>query len=434
MAINTLESDLERCRLENIRLRRAVEELSLLNEIATAINSSMSLDRILNLMLQKCLKALQLEQGAVLLLDKPEAENPFKTKVRRGDTDSEMLPYRLDTQLTGWMIKHQQPLLINDLAADKRFQGIEGEELPIKTLLAVPLLVKGHMIGVLTVFNKRDEGGFTEEDQRLLTIIAMQSAQVIENSRLLEEEKALLRMQEELRLAAHIQSNLLPEKAPQFPGYDIAGKSVPAKQVGGDYFDFMLLDCNRLAFCLGDITGKGMPAALLMSNLQATVRSQALLSESAGDCVNRANLMLYHSTSAEKFATFFYGVLDREHQTLSYSNAGHNYPLLFRGDEPAQHLKTGGLVLGCLEETRFDEETHSFGPGDLLLVFSDGILEAENLCEIEFGEMHLAELVQQHRHRSAADLVDRILSEVNEFSAGCPQRDDMTLLVIRGTE
>ncbi|MBN2432055.1 MAG: SpoIIE family protein phosphatase [Acidobacteria bacterium] len=434
MAIQSFDSDVERLRQENIRLRRAVEELSLLNEIATAINSSMTLDRILNLMLQKCQKAMQLEQGAVLLLDQPEAENPFKTKVRRGDTDSDILPYRLDTQLTGWMIRHQQPLLVNNLAADPRFRGIEGEDVPIKTLLAVPLLVKGRMIGVLTMFNKREDGGFTDEDQRLLTIIAMQSAQVIENARLLEEEKALLRMQEELRLAAHIQNNLLPEKAPPFPGYDIAGRSVPAKQVGGDYFDFMLLDGHRLAFCLGDITGKGMPAALLMSNLQATVRGQAVLSESAGDCVKRANLMLYHSTTAEKFATFFYGILDRERHTLSYSNAGHNYPLLFRRNGALQHLKTGGIVLGCLEEYDFEEETLPFHAGDLLVVFSDGIPDAENRNEQEFGEEHLAEVIRRHRQETAAGLLERILMSVNEFAAGCPQRDDMTLLVIRCPE
>ena len=311
--------ELVRLQAENQRLRRALEELSILNEIATAISSTQALDRILDLIVKKCVKHLKVEQAAVMLMDENKQDKPFETVIRRGDTARDRLPFRLDTQLTGWMLKYRSSLIVNDFLTDTRFSTYPDDTFPIKSLMAVPLMAKGTMIGLISVFNKRVDAEFGEEDQRLLSIIATQSAQVIENARLLEEEQALLRMQEELRLAYEIQTNLLPARSPVIPGYEIAGRSIPAKEVGGDYFDFIHIDDHRLAFCLGDVSGKGMPAALLMSNLQATVRAQTTTDTTPGECVTNSNRLLYCSTTPEKFATFFYAILDIENDLL-YSN------------------------------------------------------------------------------------------------------------------
>ena len=200
------------------------------------------------------------------------------------------------------------------------------------------------MIGVLTVFNKQSGEAFTESNQRLLTIIAAQSAQVIENARLYEEEKALQLMQQEMEMAHSIQANLLPKAQPSIPGYDIAGMSVSAANVGGDYYDFLPSE-DRLVICLGDVSGKGMPASLLMANMQATIRGQNLVSSSASECMSRTNRLMFQSTDSAKFVTFFYAVLDIAGRTLEYSNAGHNHPILFSGDRDPQRLETGGPVL-----------------------------------------------------------------------------------------
>ena len=286
------------------------------------------------------------------------------------------------------------------------------------------------MIGILSVFNKK-QGGFTEDEQRLLAIIGSQSAQVIETARLLEEEKKLLLVQEELRLAYEIQVGLLPASPPRIRGYDIAGRSIPAKEVGGDYFDFIRLEDERMGFCLGDITGKGLPAALLMANLQATVRGQALLSHSACECVARANALLYQSTSPEKFATFFFGILDPPAGRFNYCNAGHNFPLLFGADGGVRRLGVGGLVLGAFETVPYDEETVPLAPGDLLMIFSDGLPEAMSRCGEEFGEENLLRLVETHRNLDAAGLVDALLQSIHTHLTECPQTDDMTLIVIK---
>jgi sigma-B regulation protein RsbU (phosphoserine phosphatase) len=425
------EQTIEQLQVENKRLQRAVEELGILNEIATAINSNLALRKILDLIAQRCVHHLQAEQGAVLLLEEEKSEKPFQTICRFGDNSHQRLPYRLDDQLSGWMLKNRQPLIVNDFQSDRRFSAGSGDLFAVNSLLCVPLVCKGKMIGIIVAFNKKTGAGFNADDQRLLSIIASESAQVIENARLGEKEKTLLHMQEELRLAYEIQTNLLPKKAPDLPGYDIAGKSVPAKTVGGDYFDFLASGAARLAFCLGDVSGKGLPAALLMANLQAAVRGQTMTNPSLTACLEHANTLLYHNTSAEKFATLFLGCLDASSHALHFCNAGHNYPFLFRAQGEPRRLEKGGLALGCFESFPFEEDQVNLHPGDRLLVFSDGITEAINENGKEFGEQRLVTLVQPLGKTSANELIETILQHVKRHAGTQPQMDDMTLVVVK---
>jgi sigma-B regulation protein RsbU (phosphoserine phosphatase) len=416
---------------ENKRLRLAVEELSVLNEIATAIASTQGLEELANLIIQKCVKHLKVEQGAVMLLDERDQQKPLHTMVRKQDTQARMLPYRLDAQLAGWMIKNKTPLLINDFIKDNRFKDVASAGIFLQSLLTVPLLSKGRMIGLISVFNKKTEAGFTSDDQRLLAIIAGQSAQVIENARLYEEEQALFKLQEEMRLAGDIQMNLLPANSPQIAGYDIAGRTIPAKEVGGDYFDYIQLNDHYLAFCLGDVSGKGMPAALLMANLQATLRGQAAMEVSCKICMERSNKLLFHGTDSTKFATLFYGILNAERHELCYSNAGHDFPLLFAAGKAPSRLKTGGVVLGFVSDFTYTEARMTLNHGEVLVLYSDGITEAMNEQEQEFGEQRLAKTVQQHIAEPAEAIINHILVQVREHSGKVPQMDDMTLLIVK---
>ena len=415
---------------ENKRLRAAVDELSILNDIATTISSAYTLDQIINLIVQKCIKHLRVEQGAVMLLDSKEATSEFKTMIRRANSSHEVLPFRLDAQLAGWMITHKEPLLINELGSDERFTLGKGEDMPYRSLLSVPLCLKGRIVGAINVFNKRADVGFTEADKRLLTIIATQSAQVIENTRLSEEEIALQLMKEEMRLAYNIQMNLLP-KNPTVEGYDIAGKSIPAKTVGGDYFDFMETGPNCLCICLGDVSGKGMPAALLMSNLQATLRGQAMQDCTPDNCINKSNLLLYRSTTTDKFATLFYGMLNTEEHKLCYCNAGHNWPFLIKANGETLRLDVGGPVLGIIEDFAYSGDSVQFDPGDLLIIFSDGITEAIDEKETMFDEENLEDVIRQNMANSSVEIIDNIIKSVNDHAGSTAQMDDMTLVVMK---
>ncbi len=232
---------MDKLEVENERLKNAVEELSIINDISTAINSTLSLEKIIELIVQKCIKHMKVEQGTVTLLENGGQDNQFKTIMRGADQSSGYMPFHLDTQIAGWMLKNKKPLIIDDLDSDDRFRTLESEKNPINTLLSVPLILKGRIIGALNVFNKHGGNNFSETDKRLLCIISTQSAQVIENARLYEEEQSLMRMQEEMKIAYNIQMGLLPKDAPMIEGYDVAGKSMPAKSVGGDYFDLIRL-------------------------------------------------------------------------------------------------------------------------------------------------------------------------------------------------
>jgi len=416
---------------ENQRLRTAVEELSALNEIATAITSTQTLEQIVDLIVRKCVKHIKVEQGAVMLLDEKDQDKPFHTMIRKQDSLSNILPYRMDAQLTGWMLKNRNPLIVNDLTTDSRFKFMVDKNFPISSLLSVPMMVKGKMIGLLTVFNKKSEAGFTTGDQRLLGIIAAQSAHVIENARLYHEEQSLIRLQEEMRLAYEIQVDLLPKEQPVLPGYQIAGKSIPSKEVGGDYFDFIPSGDNRLAFCLGDISGKGIPAALLMANLQATLRGQTLLGNNSKSCVSFANEMLYQNSAPNKFATLFYGIIDSSKNELSYCNGGHNNPFFFSHDNKLTPLDKGGLIVGIMPSVIYEEDTIPFNLGDLLVIFSDGITEAMNNTEEEFGEQRLIDVILQNKNEPAKDLIEIIIKKVQEFSGIQSQMDDITLVIIK---
>lgn len=415
---------------ENQRLKIAVEELSILNDIATAITSTQSLEQIVELIVQKCIKHLSVEQGVVMILDEQDKQNPFRTMIRKQDSQLKVLPYRFDIQLTGWMLKNKKSLLINDLKSDSRFNYSIDNSIPIDTLLSVPLQLKGNMIGLITVFNKRSPEGFSANDQRLLSIIAAQSAQVIENARLIQKEQALLKIQEELRMAKDIQMNLLPKKIPVIDRYDIFAINESASEVGGDYYDFIKLSDSKIAFCLGDITGKGMPAAMLMANLQATLRSQAAIQKSIKDILRNCNIFLFHSTDSNKFATLFYAELDASQNLLTYCNAGHDSPLVVNEDKVTP-LEKGGLLLGCFELAEYEQESKEIALNEIIMIYSDGVTEAMNENEEEFGEDRLKLIITSNLNLSSKQLAEKIIGEVKNHSLKVPQSDDISLMIIK---
>jgi sigma-B regulation protein RsbU (phosphoserine phosphatase) len=293
------------------------------------------------------------------------------------------------------------------------------------------MIVKARLIGILAVFNKKSQSGFTEDDQRLLSIIASQSAQVIESARLYQKEQALFRIEEEMRLAADIQMKLLPSSPPQIPGYQIDGRSLAAKDVGGDYFDFIPVDDNRIAICLGDVSGKGIPAALLMANLQATLRGQTTPENSPSLCLKKSNTLLYHNTDIQKYATLFYAILDTNTHELKYCNGGHDRPFLYTSSLQIQRLATGGIPLGFLPSFSYSEECFSLEPGQLIVIYSDGITEAMNPNEEEFGENRLENIIRDIHRKNASEIVDIILAETKNHAGDVPQMDDQTLVVLK---
>lgn len=415
------------------KLKLAVKELSVLNDISTAVSTTHDLDQVIELIVHECVNHLNVEQGAIMLLDQNETDDKFHTIIREVETETDIIPYHFGVQLSGWMIKNQKPLLINDVPSDDRFTNLSDDEFPIKSILSAPLKTKGRLIGVLNVFNKISEDGFTLDDQRILSIIATQSAQVVENARLYDDEQLLKKIEEELKLANDIQTRLLPKTNPQIKGFDIASKSFPAKEVGGDYYDFISIDENNTVICLGDISGKGMPAALLAANLQATLRGLAQFSSSTGECLTRANKLLYRCTDMQMHATLFYGILDASKNIFHFSNAGHNPPFLIHSDKKVIRLIKGGIVLGFMEDFRIEEDSVNLKKGDTIIIYSDGITEAMDISSEEYGEENLLSIIKDSLSLDAEKIIENVFESVRSHVQDAPQSDDITIVVIKKT-
>lgn len=252
-------------------------------------------------------------------------------------------------------------------------------------------------------------------------------------------EEAILRahLESELETARKIQEKLLPHEMPRIPGFEIAGTSIPSKQVGGDYFDFLDLGGGRLGIAIADVSGKGIPAALLMANLQASLHAQTLETEMVAEVAKRINNLLVRSTDANMFVTFFYGLLDRNQSTFTSTNAGHNPPLLLRSDQTIERLAEGGLVLGFLPDQQYEQQSTILKPGDILVLYTDGITEArtpEKGGKVEdklFGEDRLVHVIEDSASLSAREIQAAILQAVSAHTKNTPQGDDITLVIIK---
>ena len=257
-------------------------------------------------------------------------------------------------------------------------------------------------------------------------------ARAVEHSRLREESELFQQhLEEELAEAQRIQQCLLPQQSPSVDGLDIGIFSLPAEQVGGDYHDFIELPSGELGIVVGDVSGKGMPAALLMASVQASLRAYAETSHSPKRTISQVNNLLYRYTESHKFVTLFYGVLNPQSGVLTYSNAGHNYPLIFRDRKCVYELDSTGMPCGILANGQYDENRVEMKQGDIAIFYTDGITEAMNSKEMMFGERRLKDLVSKNSHLSLTDLVNNIRGELSRFVGDRHQFDDLTLVALK---
>jgi sigma-B regulation protein RsbU (phosphoserine phosphatase) len=301
----------------------------------------------------------------------------------------------------------------------------------VKSVLCVPIEHQGKLSGILYLENSLSSGVFTPSRLEVLRLLSSQIAVSMENARLYAQERELARLQEEFRLAAKIQKELLPATSPSIHGYEIFGTNAPAQTVGGDYFDFVRLDDQHLVMCIADVSGKGLPASLLMANLQASLRGQAKLTLSPAECLSRVNRLLFDSTAAEKYATVFYGILDLHSHRFRYSNGGHETPFLITAAGGCTALVSGGIPLGMLESFPFEEGEILLAPGDLLVMYSDGITEAMNASQVQFGRERLVEFLREQHDRPVKELSTAIVESVRRHEQGSVQSDDITLVAAR---
>ena len=326
--------------------------------------------------------------------------------------------------------------VINNSAATVPTAGVRL--MSCEKCLVVPISVSGRRLGVLAVADKESRDGgvldFTASDARILSLFANQAAAAIETARLHRAAIESERIEREMELAAAIQREILPHSLPDVPGVELAAANLPTRHVGGDYYDLFALSRGRLGFLVADVSGKGVPAALLVSTVHAAVHLQIDEAKTVVDLVTRIDRHLRRYAATRKFLTLFFGLFEPDTGLLTYVSAGHNPALLLRVSGEMARLNSTGVPVGMFPDASWRQETVMLAPGDLLCVYTDGLTEAVNAAEEEFGLDRLSTLIGKGRGLPLKNLCDRVFAEVADFAGDMPQYDDQSLLLARRTE
>jgi serine phosphatase RsbU (regulator of sigma subunit) len=388
------------------------------------LSENRPLPELFPVILDLAVQAVNAQRGVLLLLD----GDSLVPKAHKGDG------FRISTAVRDRVLNEKSSILVRDAQLDDAFKGrMSIVEQKVHTMMAVPLQTKERIIGLIYVDSPFILREFTKDDLSLLTVMANVAAIRIENARLAEIEEADRIMKRDLSQAADIQRRMLPDKAPQIPGTDLAGFNAACRTVGGDYYDFFPYPDGRVGMALGDVSGKGMPASLMMMGLQARVQVLAEEPKDLAAFMSRLNKATCLKCPSNRFITFFFCVLDASTGELAFANAGHNPPILMRASGEAIMLEGGGPVLGILPIAPYREERASVGVGDMLVLYSDGVTEATDPEQEEFGEARFIEVLKRYRKEPAEVIVDAVTKALTDFAAAAPQADDITLVVAKRT-
>jgi phosphoserine phosphatase RsbU/P len=401
-------------------IREANEELVFHRPLTEILETIMDLAR----------RAVPFERGLLMLRE----GDRLQTQVIRVPPDEVGTTISISRTIADRVMHNQESILTSDALIDDRFrQGHSVEAQQLRSVMCVPLWNNRDVIGLIYVDNRHRAGLFSEESLRLLTYLANIAAVKIENARLFEQVVAKERMEQELQKAREIQDYLLPTQGPPIPGYEVFGHSDPCQAVGGDYFDYVELPGGRYGIGLGDVAGKGLPAALLMASFQSGLHALCEMGLPPGETIARLNRLLSRRIPMNRFITFFYGVLDPGGHTLTYVNAGQNPPCRVRPGAEVERLTATGPPLGLLADASFQIGTLELLPGDLLVCFSDGATEGRGPADEEFGEARLIDIVRQDPAATPEVIVQRATTAIERHCAASPRQDDITLVVLKRT-
>lgn len=388
------------------------------------IASLRTLEELFDVLLDLSLHSVEATRGVLMTFER----GVLVPRAHRGEG------FRISAAVRDRVIQERASLLVQDTSLDAQFRSSASiVQQRVSSFMAVPLQTDTQVIGLLYVDSATVLRSFDSNDLSLLTILANIAAIRIEHARLLEVEQAERFMMRELDQAAEIQRGLLPCRMPAIAGIDLAGQSVPCKLVGGDYFDYFPLPDGRLAVVIADVAGKGLSAALLMSNLQARVQALMEIEFDLARLVSRLNNTLKEKTPGNKFITAFFAVIDPRTGQMIYTNAGHNPPVLVHHSGEIELLSVGGPVLGILPNVPFLCAQATLAPGENLVMYSDGVSEAPNKAGEEFGEESIARIAAACRNWSASETLLEITHQLHSFLGNLDPADDMTLLVMRRT-
>jgi serine phosphatase RsbU (regulator of sigma subunit) len=405
------------------------ELLKFISKVSVTLLAPASLDELLTQVATLVFETVPADRCLLMLRDAEGAMKVHVARLRSGQNAGGDM--RVSHTVMEEVVGQGKSVLTADAMHDPQLASQTMALQGIRSVMAVPLGVGSNVFGLIYADSPFGEGRFTKDHLEVLTMLASVAAIRVENARLMEERLERERMERELQLACEIQQRFLPTAPPEIAGYELQGISFPCYEIGGDYYDFIDGKDGSLMVALGDVSGKGTAAALLMSSLHASIHAQTTACRSLCETIGAVNAYLAENTPSNRFVTLFYAALNPADGQFSYINAGHNSPLIVRADGQVKQLDSGGLPLGLLPMASYDEEQLQLGPGDIFVAYSDGVSEALNPTEEEFGLERLQEVVAANRHESAAALRDKIEAALSQWADGTPANDDITLVIVK---
>jgi sigma-B regulation protein RsbU (phosphoserine phosphatase) len=411
---------------------RPADRFAFLYSLSQRFNSSLDLDDVLNRVMDEVILATRAERGFVTLRE-PDGELVFRIARGMDQATIEEPQFEISHSVVDEVAKSGEPILTSNAQEDERFRSRTSVIfLGLRSIICAPLKVKDSVIGVIYVENRIQSGIFTRNDLELLAAIAGSAAIAIENARLYQVAVEKGRMERELQMAYRVQSSLIPEETPRYPGWEFAAHWQPARVVAGDYYDFIPTQDGRTGIVIADVTDKGMPAALFMALTRSIVRACMDQTLSPADSINKANRLICADSTSHMPVTLFYGLLDPKGGELTYVNAGHNPPILYRShSDEFDKLDRTGMFLGFDHEATYKQRIQVIKPGDFVVFYTDGVTDASDADKQRFGQGRFEGLLADHRMASAEEVLTILKETLKDFMGGTAPYDDITLLVAK---
>ncbi|MFW5771920.1 MAG: PP2C family protein-serine/threonine phosphatase [Phototrophicaceae bacterium] len=407
------------------------EHLRTLYEITGAMNSSLEFDEVLNNVMDSVMALTKAQRGFLMIAGD---DGELRVLVSKGLDDQTIEREGFSTTVVRQVVETRQPLLTNNAQFDDRYQASESIILRgLRAILCAPMLVKGRLVGVVYVDSAMRAGSFSSADLELLNAVAGQAGIALENARLYAVAVEKGRMERELQMASEIQQALLPQHMPEVPGYEVAALWRAARETAGDFYDAFCLDDDRFAVVIGDVSDKGAPAALFMAVVRTMIRSTAHAGLSPLNAIQRTNDLLLQDADSGMFVTVYHSHFEAGGHSI-HVNGGHNPPIFFRRiDHVVEDLPRGGRALGWFPDLPLQAVEISLTPGDVIVYYTDGLIEAEDEQRQPYGLRRLKRALQRNAHLPPQELLDAIMQDVDAFRDGVAPFDDITVVVVRFT-
>jgi len=409
------------------KAKRDALEKNLLYEIGKKLSSTLSLNELLKEIVDSLKQAVNFTAGGVFILnpDKEEIDSVYVSGYENCTQND--LHLKFGQGLVGHVAKTGEGIIVSDVSSNEHYIDMHCNT---KSEMLVPIEINGRVIGV---FNVESDllNAYDYNDLSLMSAFAASAAVSIERAKLHEQLVAGQKIQQQLSIARQIQISFLPKTSLDIPGYDISGENIPSEEIGGDYYDFINIVDHQIGIAIGDVSGKGIPAAILMASFRASLIAEIRNNYSIRTICQKVNQLLYESMESGNFVTAVYGVLDAKNHIFTFANCGHNLPLLIRKNGDIEYLREGGPVLGVALDAKFEDRPLYIELGDIIILYTDGVIEVFNDKGEEYGDARLIKIIKQNQKKSTKEIRDLIYNDVKSFASESHSFDDFTMIVLK---